>query len=85
MFSQINKIATVIFWLAAITIQLLNINGPAAWLPIIALVIAAIHIVEVALFLILYKDISKTPSKDAALIFTFGIFHFYPLVAKKGI
>jgi uncharacterized protein YhhL (DUF1145 family) len=85
MFSQINKVATVVFWLTAIAIQILNINGPAAWLPIIALIIAAIHIVEVALFLTRYKDISKTPYKDAALILTFGVFHFYPLVSKKSI
>lgn len=85
MFSQINKVATVVFWLTAIAIQILNINGPAAWLPIIALIIAAIHIVEVALFLTLYREISETTFKDSALILIFGIFHFYPLASKKDI
>lgn len=80
MFIQFNKIVTLLFWLAAIITSVIQPEGLLSWIPIAALVIAAVHIIEVGIFWLFFKQQSQDPSKDALFILVFGIFHFQPLI-----
>ena len=80
MFNQLNKLITLIFWLAAIVTSVIQPEGLLSWLPIAALAIAAVHIIEVGIFWLCFKQHSQDPSKDALFILVFGVFHFHPLI-----
>ncbi|ASP37601.1 hypothetical protein CHH28_02460 [Bacterioplanes sanyensis] len=69
------KAGTLVFWGLALTAWLLNWSGLLAWLPAAALLIAAIHALEVAYFWLRLKQHSPEPEKDALHILVFGVFH----------
>lgn len=77
-----NKSFTALFWLLALASYLMAWPGLLSYLPVAALVIAAIHVLEVAFFWFSLKDNSQAPGKDALLIMIFGIFHMQRFMPK---
>ncbi len=71
----LNKIATLLFWLLAALAWLQGWDGWLAWLPPFAVLVAAIHALEVAYFWLGLKQHSQQPGLDALQVFVFGIFH----------
>lgn len=84
MWVNMNKIATVIFWLLALASYLMQWPGLLSYLPLAALVVAGIHLLETAFFWISLKSKSNKPGKDAILIMVFGIFHLQRFMAKAS-
>ena len=83
MWVNMNKAATVIFWLLALASYIMQWPGLLSYLPLAALVVAGVHVLEVMFFWFSLKDNSDKPTKDAALIMLFGIFHLQGFMAKS--
>lgn len=84
MWVNMNKAATVIFWLLALASYLMQWPGLLSYLPLAAIVVAGIHVLEVMFFWISLKAKSNKPGKDATLIMVFGIFHLQKFMAKAS-
>ncbi len=82
MWIMMNKAATIVFWLLALASYILQWPGLLSYLPLAALIVAGIHVLEVAFFWLSLKNKSDNPSKDATLIMIFGIFHMQGFMAK---
>ena len=77
-----NKISTVLFWFLAATSYVQEWTGFLSYLPLVALVVAAVHVLEVIFFWVSLKDNSNEPKKDALFIMIFGIFHLQRFMKK---
>lgn len=75
MFILLNKVVTLVFWILAIMAGVQGWGGLLGWLPTIAMVVAGIHVLEVAYFWMALKHKSSNQIADAVQIFIFGIFH----------
>jgi uncharacterized protein YhhL (DUF1145 family) len=75
MWVTMNKAATVLFWLLALASYIMQWPGLLSYLPLAALIVAGAHVLETAFFWFSLKAKSENPTKDAALIMVFGIFH----------
>lgn len=84
MWINMNKAATVIFWLLALASYIMQWPGLLSYLPLAALVVAGFHVLEMAFFWFSLKDKSNNPGKDAILIMVFGIFHLQKFMAKAS-
>lgn len=84
MWVNMNKTATFIFWLLALASYLLQWPGLLSYLPLAAVIVAGIHVLEVLFFLSSLKHNSDKPAKDAALIMLFGIFHLQKFMDKAS-
>jgi putative membrane protein len=84
MWVNMNKAATVIFWLLALASYIMQWPGLLSYLPLAALVVAGFHVLEMAFFWFSLKDKSNNPGKDAILIMVFGIFHLQKFMAKAS-
>lgn len=82
MWLTMNKVATALFWLLALASYLFQWPGLLSYLPLAAVIVAGIHVLEVSFFWFSLKDKSQNPKKDAALIMIFGIFHMQRFMAK---
>lgn len=81
---MINKTVTVVFWCLALVAWQQQWQGWLAMLPVAALVVAAIHLLEVAYFWFSLKPRSQQPVKDALQILLFGIFHLQRFMRPAG-
>lgn len=84
MWITMNKISTVIFWLLAMVSYVQEWEGVLSYLPLVALVVAAVHVLEVIFFWVSLKDNSDNPKKDALFIMIFGIFHLQQFMKKAS-
>lgn len=84
MWITMNKISTVIFWLLAMVSYVQEWEGLLSYLPLVALVVAAVHVLEVIFFWVSLKDNSDNPKKDALFIMIFGIFHLQQFMKKAS-
>jgi putative membrane protein len=84
MWVNMNKAATLAFWMLAMASYVLQWPGLLSYLPLAALIVAGVHVLETAFFWLSLKDKSEKPSKDAALIMVFGIFHLQGFMAKTS-
>lgn len=84
MWITMNKISTVLFWLLAMVSYVQEWTGLLSYLPLVALVVAAVHVLEVIFFWVSLKDNSDNPKKDALLIMIFGIFHLQQFMKKAS-
>lgn len=75
MWIVLNKVATLVFWLLALLVWSQGWDGYLGWLPVIALVVLAIHALEMAYFWVAFRALSRQPLADALQILVFGIFH----------
>lgn len=82
MWITMNKTITAVFWLLALASYIMQWPGLLSYLPLAALIVAAIHVLEVSFFWFSLKGNSSNPKKDAALIMVFGIFHLQRFMAK---
>lgn len=85
MWVTMNKAATLIFWLLALASYIMQWPGLLSYLPLAAVIIAAAHVLEASFFWFALKGKSENPSKDAALIMVFGIFHMQQFMAKESV
>ncbi|OUS40502.1 hypothetical protein A9R00_05710 [Oleispira antarctica] len=83
MWVTMNKAATVVFWLLALASYIMQWPGLLSYLPLAALIVAGVHVLEVSFFWASLRDKSEKPAKDAALIMLFGIFHLQGFMAKS--
>lgn len=84
MMVTMNKAATLVFWLLALASYIMQWPGLLSYLPLVAVIVAGIHVLETAFFWFSLKDKSEKPRKDAALIMVFGIFHLQGFMAKAS-
>jgi uncharacterized protein YhhL (DUF1145 family) len=84
MWITMNKAATVAFWLLALASYIMQWPGLLSYLPLAALVVAGAHVLETTFFWFALKAKSENPTKDAALIMVFGIFHMGPFMKKES-
>lgn len=84
MWIKMNKGATVLFWLLALASYLMQWPGLLSYLPLAAVIVAAVHVLEVSFFWLSLKHNSEKPVKDAALIMLFGIFHLQRFMDKAN-
>lgn len=84
MFVVLNKAVTLVFWLLALVAWTQGWEGWLAMLPTAAVVIAGIHVLEVAYFWTSLKQRSNNPGMDALQIFIFGIFHMQRFIQQAA-
>jgi len=84
MWVKMNKAATVMFWLLALASYIMQWPGLLSYLPLVALIVAGAHVLEVSFFWFALKKYSDKPVKDASLILIFGIFHLQRFMAKAS-
>ena len=84
MWVKMNKMATVLFWLLAVASFVMQWPGVLSYLPLVALVVLAVHVLETAFFWFSLKDNSANPKKDALLVMIFGIFHLQSFMPKAS-
>lgn len=82
MWITMNKTITAVFWLLALASYIMQWPGLLSYLPLAALIVAGIHVLEVSFFWFSLKSNSSNPKKDAGLIMVFGIFHLQRFMAK---
>ncbi len=83
-FLLMNKVITLLFWVAVGANYALGLPAPIG--PALALagpLIFAAHIVEVLVFFVKYRTASKAVMPDAVQILIFGVFHFKPIIDKS--
>ena len=83
MFTIMNKAATLVFWGLVLTAVIQGWTGVAGWLPMIGLVVAGIHVLEVLFFLAAFRSKSTNLRLDAIQVFVFGMFHLQRFMPKK--
>lgn len=84
MWITMNKAATLLFWLLALVSYLMQWPGLLSYLPVAALVVAGIHVLETSFFWLSLKTKSEAPAKDALLIMIFGFFHMHRFMPKAN-
>ncbi|MFY9178806.1 MAG: hypothetical protein WAO12_03380 [Venatoribacter sp.] len=75
------KIITLAFWVLAIYIWWQGWESIYI-IPQIALVVAGVHLLEVAFFWLFHRAKSNYPRLDAAGVFIFGVFHLLPIMRR---
>jgi len=78
-----NKFATLMFWLAVALSFVYHWPGELGWFRTAGLVIAAVHLLEVLYFLLMFRAKSTDVMKDAVLILVYGIFHLRRFVEEE--
>lgn len=78
------KMLTLMFWLLAAIVwwegyQVFFLE----WIPKVALILLAVHLVEVVVFWVLWRAKSRFPVLDAAMILVFGVFHLLKFTRKE--
>lgn len=71
----LNKLATLVFWLLALLVWSQGWDGYLGWLPVMALVVLGVHVLEVLYFWVAFRKDSTNVPADALQILLFGIFH----------
>ncbi|MDF1764739.1 MAG: DUF1145 domain-containing protein [Oleibacter sp.] len=80
------KAVTLLFWIIAFFAWQQDWQGTLSWLPITALIIAAVHVLEVLFFVFSLRQKSNNVALDAIQIFVFGMPHlqrFMPRAKTK--
>jgi len=77
------KAATLLFWVLAISAWVQDWEGLLSYLPMIGLVVAGVHVLEVLLFLTVFRKKSTNVRLDAAQIFVFGMFHLQRFMPRR--
>lgn len=77
------KAMTLVFWGLAITGWIQGWDGLLGYLPIVGGVVALIHVLEVLLFLAMFRKKSTNVRLDAAQVFVFGMFHMQKFMPKS--
>lgn len=83
MFNFVNKAVTLAFWLIAFYLWQQDVTGLLAWIPGIALIVAAVHCIEVAYFWQTQREKSRWPVMDALLVLVFGVFHLHQFMRPR--
>lgn len=84
MWITLNKAATFLFWLLALASYIMQWPGLLSHLPLAALIVAGVHVLETAFFWFSLKSKSESPAKDALLIMIFGFFHLQRFMPKAN-
>lgn len=77
------KAITLVFWVLAITAWIQGWDGVLSYLPTIGGVVALIHVLEVLLFLAIFRKKSTNVRLDALQVFVFGMFHLQKFMPKR--
>ncbi|UZK02537.1 DUF1145 domain-containing protein [Venatoribacter cucullus] len=80
----LNKTATLMFWLLALLVWSQGWGGYLGWLPVMALVVLGVHVLEVLYFWVAFRKDSHNPLADAVQILVFGIFHLRRFIEQRA-
>lgn len=77
------KVVTLLFWVLVIMATVQGWGGLLSYLPMIGLVVAGIHVLEVLLFWLAFRKKSTNERLDAVQVFIFGMFHLQKFMPKR--
>lgn len=81
--TMLMKAITLVFWVLVITGFIQGWDGLLGYLPMVGLVVAGIHVLEVLLFLAVFRKKSENVRLDAFQVFVFGMFHLQKFMPKR--
>ena len=77
------KAVTLLFWVLAITSWVQGWEGLLGYLPMVGLIVAGVHVLEVLFFWVAFRKKSSNVRLDAFLVFVFGIFHLQRFMPRR--
>ncbi len=77
------KTVTLVFWVLVIIAWVQEWGGLLGYLPMAGVAVAAIHVLEVLLFVTVLSKRSRNVPMDALLIMIFGVFHLQRFMPSR--
>lgn len=77
------KAVTLLFWVLAFVAWVQGWEGLLGYLPLVGVIVAGIHVVEVLFFWTVFRKKSTNVRLDAFLVFVFGIFHLQRFMPRQ--
>ena len=77
------KAVTLLSWVLAITAWVQGWEGLLGYLPMVGLIVAGVHVLEVLFLWVAFRKKSSNVRLDAFLVFVFGIFHLQRFMPRR--